>query len=238
MINSAIIRKELSKYRENEIIFASTLYKEKLYKQNVSESSFYKLLERMYKAKQLEKISKGIYYFPKKGKYGFVPISNEEIISFFTNNKEGMVVGYNLYNKLNLTTQISKNYIVYSSKAKNEIKRIRNVEIRNINMKYSEEYIRIIELLEVLQNFHKIQDINFKIFYKYVKSFANTYDEKKVNIVLEKIKYKKSTISFLSEVLNHFEVENNLDSYLSKLSKYNHMHMEDIYELTQSQERF
>ena len=100
MINSAIIRKELSKYRENEIIFASTLYKEKLYKQNVSESSFYKLLERMYKAKQLEKISKGIYYFPKKGKYGFVPISNEEIISFFTNNKEGMVVGYNLYNKL------------------------------------------------------------------------------------------------------------------------------------------
>ena len=51
-------------------------------------------------------------------------------------------------------------------------------------------------------------------------------------------KYKKSTISFLSDVLNHFEVENNLDSYLSKLSKYNHMHMEDIYELIQSQERF
>ena len=77
---SEIVRNELDKYRKNEIIFASKLYKEKLYSKNVSETSFYKLLERMYKNKEIEKLSKGIYYFPKTTKFGVVPISEEEII--------------------------------------------------------------------------------------------------------------------------------------------------------------
>ena len=130
-----IVRNELDKYRKNEIIFASKLYKEKLYSKNVSETSFYKLLERMYKNKEIEKLSKGIYYFPKTTKFGVVPISDEEIISIFIKNNEGMVVGYNLYNKLNLTTQISKKITIYSSNVENEIKNIRNIEVKNVNTK-------------------------------------------------------------------------------------------------------
>ena len=34
------------------------------------------------------------------------------------------------------------------------------------------------------------------------------------------MKYKKSTIAFLSSVLNHFKVKNTLGSYLSPLSDY------------------
>ena len=54
------IKYELSKYKENEVIFASKLYKEKLYNK-VSEAAFYKTLERMTKNKEIEKLSKGIY---------------------------------------------------------------------------------------------------------------------------------------------------------------------------------
>ena len=235
---SEIVRNELDKYRKNEIIFASKLYKEKLYIKNVSETSFYKLLERMYKNKEIEKLSKGIYYFPKTTKFGVVPISDEEIISIFIKNNEGMVVGYNLYNKLNLTTQISKKITIYSSNVENEIKNIRNIEVKNVNTKYSKEYIKIIEMLEVLQNFYEIQDMNYNVFYNYAKEFSNQYNEKVTNEIIKKMNYKKSTISFLNNILNYFKVENNLNQYLSSLSKYKHILMEEIYELARTQERF
>ena len=234
---SEIIRNELDKYQKNEIIFASKLYKETIYSKNVSETSFYKLLERMHKNNEIEKLSKGIYYFPKVSKYGVIPISEEEIISKFTKNNEGMVVGYNLYNKLNLTTQISKKCTIYSSKIDNEIKNIRNVEIKQVKTKFSKEYINIIELLEVLQNFYEIQDINYIEFYNYAQKCASEYNDVVTKKVLKEISYKKSTISSLFNILNYFNIENSLKEYLSSLSKYNHIVMEDIYELARTQER-
>ena len=235
---SKIIRDELNKFYKNELLFASDLYKEKLYNKNVSETSYYKLLERMYENKEIEKLSKGIYYFPKTSKYGVIPISDNEIISEFTKKNKGMVVGYYLYNKLNLTTQISKKHIIYTSNVKNEKKIIRNFEIKNIKLNFNNEYIKIIEMLEVLQNFYKIQDINYKNFYHYAKTFANSYNENITNKVLKIINYKKSTISSLENLLNYFGIKNNLNNYLSSLSKYNHIDMERIYELTRTQERF
>lgn len=235
---SEIIRNELNKYHKNEIIFASKLYKEKLYSKNVSETSFYKLLERMHKNKKLEKLSKGIYYFPKETKFGVIPISDEEIISLFTKNNEGMVVGYSLYNKLNLTTQISKKITIYSSNVNNEIKNIRNIEIKNVNTNYSKGYIKIIEMLEVLQNFYEIQDLNYNAFYNYVEDFSKYYNEDITNDILKNVNYKKSTISSLNNILNFFKIENNLNQYLSSLSKYKHILMEEIYELARTQERF
>lgn len=238
MNNTEFIKSELNKYGQNEIIFASKLYKEVLFNKQVSELSFYKTLERMYKKKEIEKLSKGIYYFPKNSKYGIIPISDEEIASVFTNNNSGMIVGYKLYNKLKLTTQISKNYNIYSSNVTNTQKKIRNIEIKNIQINFSKEYIRIIEMLEVLQNYYEIQDLNYFEFYNYAKKFSFTYNEKATKIILEKIPYKKSTISFLYNILNYFKIENSLNSYLSTLSKYNHMSMEDVYELARTQKWF
>ena len=232
---SEIRKNELNKYSKNEIIFASKLYKDTLYNQNVSEMAFYKLLERMHKNHEIEKLGKGIYYFPKNSKFGRVPLSDDDIISMYTGNKKGMVVGYKLFNKLKLTTQISKKKVIYSSKVENDTKKIGNVEIKNVQVKYSKEYIKIIEMLEVLQSFYEIQDINYKEFFNYAKEFANTYNEETTDEVISKIKYKKSTISFLNNILNYFKIENNLDKYLSSLSKYNHASMEEIYELARTQ---
>ena len=238
MNHSKIIRNELRKFQTNEIILASKFYKEILHNQNVSETSFYKLLERMYKSEQLVKLSKGIYYIPNKTKFGIVPISDEKIISLFINDNQGMVVGYSLYNKLNLTTQISKKITILSSNVSNEIKNIRNIEIKNVKMNYSKDYIKIIEMLEVLQNFNDIQDINYNAFYKYVKEFSEEFNETNTDYVIENINYKKSTISFLHNILNYFGVNNNLNKHLSSLSKYKHFVMEDIDEFTQTRKRF
>ena len=141
-----------------------------------------------------------------------------------------MIIGYHLFNKLNLTTQVSKKITLYSTNVESETKNIRNIEIKNISLKINDEYKKIIEMLEVLQSFNKIQDLNYNAFYEYARNFSKEYNEDILKKVLVEKKYKKSTISFLRNILNYFEIRNELDKYLSSLSKYNHIDMEEVYE--------
>ena len=46
------------------------------------------------------------------------------------------------------------------------------------------------------------------------------YNEKTFENVISKIKYKKSTLAFLEQILNHFSIKNNIKKQLSTLSKY------------------
>ena len=58
--------------------------------------------------------------------------------------------------------------------------------------------------------------------------------EEKIKAIEEEISktsYKKSTISFLREILRYYEVANNLEKHLSALSTYKHPRMEELYEI-------
>ena len=83
------------------------------------------------------------------------------------------------------------------------------------------------------KHFYNIEDINYPAFISFVKEIAEEYDEKTFEDVIRTINYKKSPISFLQEILNYFDKENNLHKYLSNLSVYKHPTMEEIYEIAQ-----
>lgn len=220
----------LEKFKENELIFASKLYREEL-AENMSEEAYYKTLERMCKAGKLVKIAKGTYHLPKIGKYGVVPPSEKEIVQEFTSNDMGTIVGYYLYNALGLTTQISKNINVMSAKTESAIKTIRNVVVHYNSIKYTQAVTSMIHALDVLENFNKIQDLNYKAFLTYISNFARNYKEENFEYVIANINYKKSTIAFLKEVLEYYNVPNNLNKYLSSLSEYKHPKMKQLCEI-------
>ena len=111
--NSAICA-ELAYCKENELILARKLYREKL-SGVVTEAAYYKALEKMCKSGELIRTANGIYHLPKKSKYGIVPLSENEIVRAFTENGKGTIIGYSLYNKLGLITQIPKTIHVMSS---------------------------------------------------------------------------------------------------------------------------
>lgn len=230
MKNNPLVKNAIGSYKENELIFASKLYREKL-SNLISEAAYYKTLERMCKAGELVKIARGIYHLPKIGKYGIVPLSDREIASAFTDNGTGTVVGYSLYNALKLTTQISKTLNVMSSALESYTRRIRNVVIHQVQIEYSQEIINMINALEVLQNFNTIQNMDYSAFVNYSQSVAENYNEDILIEVVSNISYKKSTIAFLQEILKYYGVKNNLSMYLSALSEYNHPRMEEIYEI-------
>lgn len=231
MQSNNIIKNTLSNFKENELIFARKLYKTALYNQ-VNEAAFYKTLERMCKSGELVKIAKGTYHLPKVSKYGIVPPSEKEIISAFTKNGTGTIVGYSLYNALDLTTQVAKSIEVMSSTIENLTKTIRNVVVHQVQIDYTEDVKNMIHSLEVLQNYYNIQDINNLSFRKFTKKLADWYDEEIFKKVISVISYKKSTIAFLREILNFYNVKNNLNIYLSSLSEYKYPRMEEIYETT------
>ena len=230
MKSSMIIRNALAHYNENELIFASKLYREYL-SEYINEAAYYKMLERMCICGELGKVAIGIYYIPNISKYGIIPPSDRQIIEAFTKNETGMVVGYSMYNNLNLTTQVSKTVNVLSSALEGFSKTIRNVSVKQVQLDYSEEVKNMIKGLEVLQNFYEIQDIDYVAFLDYSKKIAADYQNDVFEIVISKTSYKKSTIAFLREILRYYEVANNLEKHLSALSTYKHPRMEELYEI-------
>ena len=229
MKSNPVVKNALAEFKENELIVASKLYREKLSGQ-IGEAAYYKTLQRMCESGELVKIAKGTYHLPKVSKYGIVPPSEIEIISAFTKNETGTVVGYSLYNALNLTTQISKTITVMSSAVEGLTKSIRNVVVHQVPLEFSKEITSMVHGLEVLQNFSTIEDINYSAFLAYTEQLASSFDAKAFREVISIKNYKKSTISFMREILNYYQVENNLDEYLSTLSEYKHPKMDELFE--------
>lgn len=227
MTNSKVIFNLIEQIPENELIFASKLFNEKL-KNQVSEESFYQTLGRLCKSGELSRIAKGTYYRPKISKYGIVPPSEKEIISAFTESNSGTVIGYTLYNNLKLTTQLPKKVEVLSSRMDQQTKNISNVLLQFCDLVYTPNVENMIHMLEVLQNFDRIQDLNSGCFIEYCKNFVSTYNDATFKVVNTQKKYQKRTISFLKNILDFYNVSNDLDRYLSTMSDYKHPTMEEI----------
>ena len=229
MTSTQTVSQVIAQIPENELIFANKLYSERL-SSEVTESAFYKTLERLCKAGELCKIAKGTYYRPKTSKNGIIPFSQKEIISAFTQPDKGTVVGYCLYNDLKLTTQVSKTVEVLSSALDQQTKTISNVLLQFCDLTYTPEVKDTISIMDVLQNFGRIQDLNYTQFIRFCEQFVKNYDDDVFEKVFRQIKYQKRTISFLQSILLYYHVPNNLGRYLSSLSEYKHPTMEEIYE--------
>ena len=213
---------------ENQLLEASALYQKSF--GSVPEMSYYKTLERMSKQGKLVHLTKGLYYRPKKSRFGLIPISENEIVSHYTKNGKGIVIGYRLYNQKGLTTQISKRIEVLSSALSEQKKNINNVCVMNSNIALTQETIPVIETMEILQNYKSIEDVSKSALAAYMKTFISGYSDATAIFVLKNRKYKKSTIAFLESFLRFFGVENTLNQFLSALSTYGIPRMEEFYE--------
>lgn len=212
---------------ENKLLEASALYSQSF--STIPEMTYYKTLERMCKKGFLVHLTKGLYYRPKNTRFGTVPISEKDIVDHYIKDNQGIVVGYRLYNQKGLTTQISKRVEILSSAVPGKKKNIHNVYVMNINISLTPETIPTIETLEILQNYKSIEDINNTALATYMKEFARQYSDEDTVYVLKNRKYKKSTIAFLESFLNHFQVRNSLNQFLSSLSSYNIPDMKEFY---------
>ena len=219
----------IKEYPENALIFASRIFQEKL-SNEMNEAAYYQMLSRMCKDGSITRITKGIYCRPKVSKFGTIPPSESEIVRSFTENGQGVVVGYSLYNALKLTTQVPKRVSVYSSLIEEQHRQIGNVVLHQCNMKFDPEVCSVVRILDVLQHYGEIQELEQKQFLKICTEFSEQYSDSTANYVLTNLHYPKHTIAFLREVLDYHGSTHTLDRYLSSLSDYKIPRMEALYE--------
>lgn len=225
------VYQKISKYPVLEVIDAQRVYRRRF--NNMSEQAFYQALSRMEKKGELARISKGIYCRPKEGRFQKIVSSDDQIVDYYLgkNHKSGVVIGYRLYNKYGITTQIAKNLQVYSNLIEEEKKNIRSVEVKRLNVKFDEQMVDMIELIEVCKNLKAIEDINRGKVIDFFETSIKKYDDESMNKVIRATRYKKSTIASLRNILNYFKIEHTLDQHLRGTSKYKTFKMEDLYEV-------
>lgn len=174
-------------------------------------------------------MTKGLYYRPRRSRFGVVPLSEQNIIDHYTENDQGMVIGYRLYNQVGLTTQISKNVEILSNALQEKRKTVSNVKVNRLDLKFDAPTCKAIATLEILQNYRQIEDINRQQLAKYMRKYALDYSEDAVMAVLRIRKYKKATIAFLAAFLDFWHTEHNLQQYLLQSSTYAILRMEEFY---------
>lgn len=224
----SIVEESILQYEPNQIIVAGELYQ--IVGSDIPEQTFYKSLERLSKSGKIVHLTKGLYYRPKKNRFGMIPISEEEIARHYIRNGKGVLIGYRMYNQKGITTQVSKQVEILSTALSEDRKNIQNVSVKKISAELTEETIPVIETLDILGSYNKIEDINRKVLLAYLEKFAELYSDEAANHVLSRMKYKKSTIAFFASVLNHMNVANTLNQYLSPMSDYKIPNLEVLYE--------
>ena len=159
-----------------------------------------------------------------------MPISDDEIVSHYVSNGRGVIVGYHMYNQKGITTQVGKHIDVLSKAITGKKKTAGNVKVQQADLPFTPKTIPVIETLEILQNYNKIEDVNKKGLSSYMIDFADRYSDSAANEILQKRKYKKSTIAFMKRLLDYQKVPNSLEQHLSSLSHYAIPDAEEIYE--------
>jgi len=232
MSYAMMVKDNIRKYPELKIIDAHKLYKEKF--NSISEQAFYQTFSRMVKSGEIKRLTKGVYCVPKKGRFGVVISSEKNILEYYlgSKNNRGAVVGYRMYNKHRLTTQVSKAVEIYSNVTLQEKKNIKNITINRVNIRFDRSTTRLIELLEVLQNHKKIEDLNYANLIKFIEDSVQYYNNRVLDKLIRVIGYKKSTLASLKNILDYYGRENTISEYLNEISNYNALKMEELNEIT------
>jgi hypothetical protein len=225
------IKKTILAQPTNKVFYASSFYHN--YFPNLSEVNYYKVIERMVKQNELIKLGKGIFVVPKKHSYR-KSLGEALTLKLLLNRKSYLEIGYGLFNRLGLSTQISKNRYFYVNKLMKPVQKVNHFYFIRKNINFQKPNIKeSIELLEILQNYQKTQDLSKHALLDYVQKTLKTINLETFQYVITHMKYKKSTIAFLNRLFETYAgLKNPLGSHLSQVSKYKIPSLGDSFETT------
>lgn len=210
-------REKIIEYFESlpagSIVSANCLYADQFSK--MSETAFFKALERLAKDGILQRAGKGLYQASHADE-------SDAVLNYFfgENNDNGMYIGQRLYAKYGLSQMQSREIFLYSNRISKATCNVGNIHVKRAAVELNYENTRVLEALEIMQNYGKIEGLNKARFARFAKQFAKNYHDEAAVYVITHTKYKKSTIAFLKKVLDMYKVPNSLQQFLSYASRY------------------
>lgn len=161
-----------------------------------------KILNRLEEEQVITSVSKGIYFIGKSY------VSEEQIISKYTNNGKGMLVGYTLFNNIGLTDYQDEKIELYTNAITATQHTIGRISLKRVDLKFSNAMVDLISLLEIIDAGYDIIGCNYVAYIEIETLLCKSYTDKQFERIIEKIKYKYSTVLRLSELLSANHIQN------------------------------
>jgi len=187
------------------------------------QKSVNKVLENLTKAGKIRRLSKGRYYKTKTTEFGELPPDSYQIVKdlLTENGKQvGYITGYQIFNELGLTTQVSAILQIGTIKDKKSTKRsyykIRFVKQWNTITK---ENILLLQLLDCLRFFKNIPDTMPKDSCQrllYLLSELNDNQRNKIKKLA--LKYTPQAIALLGAMLETLNPNEDIEMLRSALN--------------------
>jgi len=180
------------------------------------QKSVNKVLENLTKEGKIRRLSKGRYYKTKMTEFGeLLPDSYQIVKDLLENNGKliGYMTGYQLFNELHLTTQVSAILQIGTMKDKKNVKRgyyrIKFVKQWNTITK---ENIPLLQLLDCLRFFKIIPDaMPAESCRRLLHLLSELNDCQKSKIKKLALKYTPQTIALLGAILETHNPNENLE---------------------------
>jgi hypothetical protein len=220
MTQSELVTTTLLNLSPNTLFESRVLY-QRYFSTEISEANFFKIINRLIISNELTSFSKGVFYIPKQGKNGIIPLSPSTIKSLvISTNKHGCEVGEILYYDLKLTTQKPKTYAYYTNAIVEQKRTYGYALFKRLDLMFDGLITLHIQFMDVLEHFEDIHQINHRNFLSLCESFCKSFDAKTFFIIHRQLNYQKKHVAFLVEILNYYAVKHSLNSLLSHRSKY------------------
>ena len=148
-----------------------------------------KTLERLQKQGLIKKMSKGIFYKPRKTVFGDLQPSDNEQLKFylFKNGKRiAYITGESLYNQMNLTTQMAFRLKIASNKRINIDRGALKAKSVKSYVQVKESNYQLLGFLDALKDIKRIPDCSVTKAVKILSNKLKKFDMKEVE---ELIKY-------------------------------------------------
>ena len=187
------------------------------------QKSVNKVLENLTKAGKIRRLSKGRYYKTKITELGELPPDNYQIVKdLLTENGKpiGYITGYQIFNELNLTTQVSAILQIGTIKDKRSMKRsyyrIKFVKQWNTITK---ENIPLLQLLDCLRFFKNIPDaMPADSCRRLLYLLSKLNDNQKCKIKKLALKYTPQAIALLGAMLEALNPNENVEMLRKSLN--------------------
>lgn len=188
-----------------------------------------KALERMQKKGTIKKVSKGVFYIPRKTVFGNLGPDSNKILEryLFENGKRiAYETGYSLYNKLGLTTQMA-----FKIKLASKNKRIKinqgSLQVSSVKsyVEVTDENYELLGYLDVLKDIRRIPDTSTSQAIKRMNGLIKGLDVKQQNELIKlALYYPARTKSLLGAIMENLKINislSELKNSINPLTKIN-----------------
>lgn len=171
-----------------------------------------KILNRLEEEKVIAAYSKGIYLINSEE-----PLKEDPIISYYASEFNGVVVGYDLYNKYEISSHKEKPIIIYTNAMETSTKNIGDdYKLIRFDVSFGKYTTPLIEALEIIENKASIANCDLSKAGQVLISLLENYLDTFFEDIIKAHKYKYSTICSLENILRSMNKNNKIIEIFKK----------------------